>query len=397
MTDDPHKAHAASPVYSEGEIDLRQLARALWVYRVLIAAMATIGLLASLAAVILTTRTVSQTLFLTPDLSLKDYKQYESVLDNEHRVRQFISAAGLQGTYSEQRLLKLFKSSGGIWTAMQPVFSLTGRDEKAFDIKTDEVSGLVGFQLTMPRGKPEDKPPILGLAEYLRSTIVEVDLQSVALEECAKFQIREQELRNEQIRADFKTRQQQERADSIRALIAANPGSGALDNRQVVSLKDGGEKFLSPMAQLMAAEIDIADMRVETHKRLRDRTAAEIKKAYYCRAKKMLRQPRLGQGYLAQLKSIGADVLKDFDSNADVVEQTVNELEIQRQDWEDKYLERARFVASTNGVEKDVRITGIGTALALGGLAGLLLGALLALLIAWWHDNRDAVVHPTEG
>jgi hypothetical protein len=396
MTASHRKPVADQPIYNEDEIDLRQLARALWVYRYIIVAMLALGMVAGLVFSLLTSARVSEALFLTPKLALADYKQYEAMLDNEQRMRQFIEIAGLEGSFSASRLLKLTLKPGAMWVAVRPVFSLTGRDEKTFDIRTEEESGLVGFHLTMPSGEGDQQAPIVGLSEYLRSTIVEVDLKAVTLEQCAKYRNREQELRNEQLEAEFKIRQQQARVAGIRKIIAATPNAAALDNRQVVSLEKGGEKFLSPLAQLMAAEIDIADMRVEKDKRLRDRTSAQFKKAYYCGAKSMLAKPHTAQETLAGLEAIHKDVFKDSDFNSDVVEQTSNELEIEWKDWQGRYLEQMRFVVSPEGHEREERLIGLGLSLGLGAVLGLLAGMLLALFVAWWHDNGAYVTTHAE-
>lgn len=391
----PHDPGNPHPIYTDDEINLTQLLHALWRYRWVVVVLGVLGVLAGAWTSLSSTNYVSQGLFLTPGLSIAGYKQYESALGSEPRLHQFLKLNALEGTHSAKLLEGVLKRPGALSDAVRPVFAITGKDAKVYDIKTED-GGIVGIQLTLERGEKTEKAPVFALAEYLRSTMIELDFKDLMLNQCLDHQTKEQELRNEQIAADFSVRQQQSRADNLRTLIANTPGASNIDNRQVVSVENGGERFLSPTAQLVAAEIGISDMKIAEVARERNRVATALNKDFYCRAHDAQAEPMTGQNFFAAIKDIHAEVFKGQDLTKDIVEQTANALDIQRQSWTNKYLQRTRFVVSPEGAERRVRKPGLTMGVLVGGILGGLLGVMLALFLAWWHDNRDAVLAEDE-
>lgn len=381
------------PVYAGDEVDLRQLVRAVWRYRWVVVALGILGGLAGLGVSQLSTRYVAEGLFLTPSLTLDSYKRYESALGNEQRLLAFIRANGLGGTQTEQQLLRLANVPGALEKAVRPAFSLTASDAKAFGIETAEASGkLLGVTLRLERAELTAEAPILQLAEYVRHTMIEVDLADAILNQCLSFRGKEQELRSQQIQSDFSVLQLRQRAKHLRELIATIPGAASVDNRQVISLEGGGERYLSPTAQLVAIELGIGDAELEAVRRERDRQAVAIKKEYYCKGRELQKQAATGMAFLDQLAELHDKVLSNVDSEQDVVEQTAIGLSLEREAWASQYIERPRYVAAPEGAEQKRRNPERALGLALGVVMGGLLGLLFALGLAWWHDNRDSVL-----
>jgi hypothetical protein len=178
--------------------------------------------------------------------------------------------------------------------------------------------------------------------------------------------------------------------------VATIPGAANIDNRQVISLEGGGERYLSPSAQLVAIELGIGDAELATARRERDRQAAAIKKEYYCAGRELQQQAATGMAFLGRLAELRDTVLSEVDSKLDVVEQTAIELALERQAWVSHYIERSRYVAAPDGGEQERRSPGRALGLALGGVMGGLFGLLFALGLAWWHDNRESVLAADE-
>src|SRR5688572_6803114 len=122
------------PIFTGDEIDLRQITRALWRYRIPILLTTLLGTLVGGAASLLSTKYVSQGLFLIPDLTLLEYKQYEVLIDNEPRLLQFIEESGLKGTHTARVLERLVDKRELLAEAVRPVFTVTSKDLRLFDI-----------------------------------------------------------------------------------------------------------------------------------------------------------------------------------------------------------------------------------------------------------------------
>lgn len=389
-----HQSYPAHPIFPGDEISVSELVRALWRFRAVVVAFALLGVLAGSGVSLWSTSYVSDGLFMTPGLTLADFKKYESALINEPRLEEFIEASRLKDTPDAEQLRKLVRVPTRMTQAVRPVFELTGRDARTYDIgAAGESKGLVGVRLVMKRSELQGKAPVLALAEFLRSTVILIDLRRIFLERCMANRGRQLGLRNEDIEGDFAKTQLEAKAARLRELIASTPGARELTDRQVVSLDNGGDRFLPPAAQLVAAELGILELRLADFKRERDAVGVALKQRFFCEASAIqAAEPLTGRAFLTRIAALQKAVFEGQDLSDDVVEQTFNELEMLRQEWSDAYLERMQFVVPPDNAEVRLRDPRLSVGIMLGGALGLLLGMLGALLLAWWHDNRSSVL-----
>lgn len=389
------QTHAPAPL-DDDEIDLRKFIAVLWRQKVLIVVISVLGGALGLGASILSTKYVTEGIFLTPGISAGNYKHYQGILTSGARLRQYLHVSGNLTTPEGQLLDALAEIPGELTEIIKPEFAFTDRDSKTFGIKInpDDPGEMIGIRLSVAHPKPTDGKPLTLLAEYVRDTIIRVNSESAMLDRCANLRIREQELRNEQIANEFAITQVEKRVDNLRDIVARNPDANAIDSRQIVSLEKGTERFLSPAVQLVAAEIQIADMKLAEVRRERDRVASAIKRDYYCAAQQALQQPISSITFLEELKNIQTAVFQGQDKSIDIVEQTWNELDLERETWTATYLQGMRFAAPPEGTETKVSKPRKAIGLALGGILGGMLGVFVALIRAWWK-NEDVSPNTT--
>lgn len=386
-----------TPAIQDDEIDLRQLVTVLWRQKALIAGIGILGAVLGLGASALTTKYVSEGLFLTPGISASNYKRYESVFSSGSRLQQYLQITNQSTSVDGELLYQLAEEPDGLRDTLKPEFAFTDRDQKTFGvkIKDDEPGAMIGVRIEFAHKTPTGGTPVTLLADYVRDSIIRVNMEATMLGQCNEFRTREQELRNAQIQNHFAIRQEESRLANLREITARNPDASAIDNRQIVSVEKGTERFLSPAAQIIASEIQIADMKLAEVRRERERMASALKRDYYCQAQKSLQTPTIGKTFLGELKSIQAAVFQQQDKSIDVVELTWNELDVQRENWASTYLSSMRFVASPEGAEVKKRKPGLALGLVLGGLLGGMLGLFIALVRAWWRSGvNETPVRP---
>ncbi|MFT3760712.1 Wzz/FepE/Etk N-terminal domain-containing protein [Thauera sp.] len=384
--------NSQSVAYAEDEIDLRQLVSALWRRKRLIVSAGILGAVLGVGASLQSTRYVTEALFLTPIRSVGEFKRYEGVLTSGARLQQFLQSSGQSATPDAQILHALASNPERFRKSLKPQISVTDKDQKEFGIaarKEDELPLVLGILLLFEHDQPTNGAPIVLLSEYVRESIIRVGMEAVLLSQCTSFRKREQELRNAQIQNDFAIRQDESRITNLRRIVALNPDAGIVENRQIVSLEKGTERFLSPSAQLVAAEIEVADMKLAEVRRKRDRVSSGLKRDYYCRAQQALQHAASGRVFLEGLRDIQAEVFLDHDKQLDIVEQTWNELDVERENWIDTYLLGMRFIAPPEGSEIKQRRSSMVMGGVLGGILGGMFGMLLALVHAWWRGNDD--------
>lgn len=370
--------------YPFEEIDVRQLLTALWQKKITIACIGMVGVMFGIVASALSTRYVTEGLFLTPGMPLENYKTYVSFFSNSSRLQKYLNISGQADSVGGIFLNERVDSIGQI---INPEFVFSEADKNNFGVKiASENSGtIIGLRIEVFHDKPMGGAAVGLLGEYMRDSIIRVDLEGMMLSLCDGLRSREQSLRNAKIQNDFAIQQEESRLVSLRSILARNPDALTSGDRQVFSLEKGAERFLSPTTQIVAAEVYIADMKLQDIKREREKISSAIKRDYYCQAKDVLQLPVMGGTFLAKLKDIQVAVFHGYDKSIDIVEQTWNELDVERERWLANYLSRMRFVASPEGAETIHRKFGYLLGGILGGLLGVVSGLLLALVLVWWQ------------
>ena len=389
MTERNNEAPQLPPLATNNdEIDLRDIAHMRWLKRWLIAGLALVGAALGVAASLSSTRYVSEGLFMVSS-SVDAYKRYESVLLNGPRLEQFLQQSA--DPEAAAALRPLVDNDTALRKAVKPEFGFTDKDAKALGVQSEAASTLIGFLLRHEHATPIGGAPVVMLSEFVRDTIIRIDMEAQMLAQCNSFRTREQTLRNEQIQHNFEVQQQQQRIGTLKTLIERRPDVIVPDSRQIVSVEQGSERFLSPLAQLTAAEILVADMRLAEALRARERTASALKRDYYCKAQQVLQEPIGGRTFLEQLNVIQTAVFEGKDRSADIIEKTWNELDVERANWTNTYLSGMRFLASPDGSEVRQRKPGIALAVVLGLILGGMIGVLVALILGWWRGHPHGV------
>lgn len=378
-------------VGDEEAISLIDLVRILWRRRWLIGGLTGLGALLGLGASLASLRYVSEGLFLT-DIPIEAYKRYENAVLNGPRLVQFMRKNGLENAETSARLLKLAGDTAAFGKALQLESSFTDKDARALGGQTGQENRLF-FRLRYESPEPAGSASLVLLGEFVRDAIIRVDMEETTLRQCNGERVREQSLRNAQIQNAFDIRQEEARAATLRTLAARHTEASDRNARQIVAVDKGTERFLPLTAQLAAAETLIEDMRLADTARERERQAAALRRDYYCKAQEALRSRPGGRAFLAELGKIQQAVFAGKDRRDSVVEQTWNELEGQRQDWVNTYLEFMRFAVPPDGAEMRERKPGIVTGVVLGVILGGAFGIFWALVLGWWRGDR----HETEG
>lgn len=394
----------------DDEIDLRQLFHTLWLHRKRIAFIALLGALVGVGLSQWSTKYVSEAVLQLPQkkelldpqktsneglqvplISAANYKRYESVLLTGANLEKFLQRNPQAPQGSVALLEPMVNNPTGLREAIRPEFSFTDKDQKALGVKSaaTDPGAMVGLRLSIEAASPTEGAPLFLLADYVRDTILRVDMETAIFDGCLQSQTQAQALRVEQLKDEFKASQEERRAKTLRSLVGRTPGQQ--DGRQVVTIDKGSERFLSPAAQLNASEITLSELRLAQVNRDRERTASALKQAYYCDSTSQLQKSLSAQALLDVLNTQQAAVFKDKAKDGDIIDQTASELELQRDNWANNYLRGMRFVSSPEGSEVKTRKPGRAMGLILGALLGGLLGMVFIFVRQWWRDNKSII------
>ncbi|MEI6662355.1 MAG: hypothetical protein WCL01_09525 [Comamonadaceae bacterium] len=382
-----------SPPPEDEEIDLTQLLHTLWLQRLVIASIATAGALFGGLAGQFSTKYVSEGVILTGDvINASSYKRYESILRNGSNLEKFLERSPQLNKDTASVILGVSESPSGMQELIKPEFALTAKDQKLFGINNanEKSDAMIGIRVKFEGNVPSLGAPIVVLGAYIRDTVLRLNVESGITENCLKNQAFAQSMRIEKIKGELAIKQEQARAKTLRSL----KGSSAGGVSQLISIEKGGERFLSPQAQLNAVEITISELMLEQVTRDNEVNISEIRKAYYCKAMQTIDKPTNMGAVLAEMKVIQEGIFKDLDSSKPFVVQAANEFELERDGWDFGYLRGMRFISAPENSEIKVRKLGIAMGLLLGAMLGGLLGIVFAFARKWWQSHQSEITKP---
>lgn len=273
--------------------------------------------------------------------------------------------------------------------AIKPEFAFTDKDQKSLGVKSasNDAGAMIGIRILFESDSPTLGAPVVALGDYVRDTILRVDMEAMIFEKCLQNQTMDQSMRIEKIRDDFKITLEEKRAQTLRALRSTDKS----DTRQVVSLDNGGARYLSPQAQLNAVEINISELKLTQANRDNEVKLSELRKAYYCGAKSVLEKPINTPEIIVEMQKTQDSVFKDLDKKDPIVLQAATEFELQRETWSVSYLKGMRFVSPPETSEIKTRKLGRATGLILGTLLGGFLGILFVFIRNWWKSHQSEI------
>ena len=378
---------------SDDEIDFASLIRTLWLDRKTILVIGIIGCVLGLLGSQFSTKYVSEGILQTGSLiSASNYKIYEDALSNGTYLSDYLKSIDSQNStikrHAVQLLSDLSLSPIALKKSIQPEFYLNEKDKKTLGVstKSDESGSMIGLKLKIETNEPTNGLPLALLGDYVKESLLRLELEKTVNTLCLANRSAERSLRIAQIQDEFQTKLELARAKTLRGL------SGKGDEvRQLMSIEKGGERYLSPQAQLNAVEITLSELQLAQIRRERELKQSTLRKAYYCEAVNSLLKPLQASAQLEAFQQISDGIFKDQDNSSPAIEQTLAELYMQRISWGNGYLRSIRFVAAPEQSELKVRGLSYGT----GGVLGALLGAMLAVLFVfmrnWWKSQQAAI------
>jgi len=396
---------ATDPKPDNDEIDLASLVQPLWIERKMIILIGVIGALLGLLASQQTTKYVSEDVLITSGvqtnvlggisndgkvnkISGSNYKYFEEFLGNGLNLATFLDVNSQVDPKSAKVLSALSLSNEGLKKAIRPEFSITDKDKKAFGVTSNnEESGtIIGFRLKVETSESSNGMPLVLLGDYVKDSLLRLELENAINAQCLQNRSVVGSLRIAQIKDEFQTNLELSRAKTLRGL------SGRGDEvRQLLSIDKGGERFLSPQAQLNAVEIKLSELKLAQVTRERELQQSALRQAYYCEAVNSLLKPVQASAHLEAFQQIQEAVFKDQDKLNPIVDQTLTEINFQRDMWSNNYLRSIRFISPPELSESKVRGLPLGAGLALGALLGGLIAVFFVLMRNGWKSHQAEI------
>jgi len=327
-------------------------------------------------------------------ISFAEYKRYSPALADRTR---FLEYSARTKRFSDQELNTIrgaIAGSEALGKWIHPLFTITKADVKEAAETPKDANQFTGVIIDVALNSDQlANNLVIVCGSYVRDFVVEGKIYDLILPGLAKAVT---DLTGKQVdilRSKFDLERLKQRRTELQAVADRyRSAERETQQRQVISTQDGGERYLSPVTQVIGVEAQIIEANSDLSVLERDVQRLTVLIDYYKDARKRLETAKLGE-QLAAIQQAFADLQrqKDLASEAarDAAESIRGELE-QLSSYNNDYLR----MAATPSARSQLGSIVVWAPLLLATLIGFLLSALTAIVLAWWGRNRSAVIGP---
>ncbi|AVS73410.1 hypothetical protein [Paracidovorax cattleyae] len=206
----------------------------------------------------------------TPQMSLDQWRRLLPMLSDRQLVAATLADASLPDG-AAPRLQRPFQQPR-YWSTRVGYRSTVGRDDIREQINIDPKKiGALGLEVSLNvRDEAAAAQQFAVIASHIRQVMLWGDLREYldrlrqeVLEQRSQLQI-------EQIRRQFAIEQGQKQVEDMHRLLQQYPELRRSEVNTVVSVGDGGGRYLSPLAQIVALESTMSDTRSQLRKGVRE-------------------------------------------------------------------------------------------------------------------------------
>ena len=316
----------------------------------------------------------------TQYVTLSEFRKVLAAYSTEPSLQEFQAATKVQGAAANRLLAQSSKSA--FWTGVaSPVLPFSRRDAREFgDLKDAASNALVGIDLkTDARTGPVSEEMLAVMGEYFKNALIRERIRAWILRHGGEAPAMKSALQAEIIDSKAKIDAMGRRIQDFKAILARYPDAGKIDARQVVTITEGSDRFLSPLVQLIAAETSITQLRETIARKERQVRQLEFQQRYFDKAAEALDATPLVASLIPELAALATRKFDGVDENAEWAREVVFRIQADVNGF--------ATAQKSFGVRREPRLAQVASRdplrlAAMGAGAGVLLLGLIAFLRA---------------
>jgi len=228
----------------------------------------------------------------TKYVTLAEYRKVAAAYSSQAALREFLAASGKRGPAVDRLVLQA--QQPGFWDAVAtPVLPFSRRDAREYgDLKDAASDSLVGIDLATNARTPEvasEMNSIMG--SHFANALIRERIHTWILKNRGDAPARQKALLAEVVEGQMKIEATNRRIQDLKAILVRYPDAVKLDSRQVIAITE--DRFLSPLAQLVAAESSIAQRKETIARKEREALQFDLLARYFAQAEEKLQSTPL--------------------------------------------------------------------------------------------------------
>jgi hypothetical protein len=323
---------------------------------------------------------------------------YKSSSPQFFNPNRFQLIAGQYKAFGDEELKKIkddLKRSEDISKWIKPVYAFAREDAREFaNLPQDESNAVLGLNLAYEADSPENAFTYVSfLGDYIRDCLLYVTLYNYIMDEYSSTAAGINKIENEIIGIQFELLQNTNKIKDIRKILSNYPESEKMESRQLVSVQEGGSRFLAPVTQLVGIESTLADLRRDLAELQRAKEKQTIRAEYFSRAfNELVANVKQGESLFQLLKKIKDEVFTGKDFSQDEVKEVFNNLSIDLQTFDFTFLQNSRFISGPTIAAAPIKPRKA-LIVIVTFITSFFLFVVLAFIMHWWQSNKKTVMY----
>jgi LPS O-antigen subunit length determinant protein (WzzB/FepE family) len=342
------------------EIDLYEYLRVIWKWRWLIAIGTIVATLAAIPAAYLMRTYKSQGVLrlseaLKPEeltkiseqgskeiiVSLPEYKIYSAALTDSQAFLEYLNRHELFSS-KEMASIQNLRMGPALKDNINPLYAYTENELKSLRPDEQLVSAI---QLSWDGPSPEQAQRMVdALGLFVKDTIEQKIMEKYVNRAYQQAYSNVQEFERTLIDLRFSLEQKEQKLTELRKIAQRTPRGEQLSNREVVSVEQGGYRFLPPSTQMVAVQVEVADTNLAIADTERQLKINRLRLEVFTRMKDFL-QEKVAGNLFNRLEEIKGEFFQDKDVTNDEVLIVRNEISADFAQFKYRFHDVLQFVS----------------------------------------------------
>jgi len=331
-------------------------------------------------------------------VSIPLFKNSSSMFTNPNRFLSYAHSMKWFSDKENRRMAQQFQEAQHIQKWVDPLYAFSKEDQKQLAaVGSNMNNAVLGLNLAYEGMSPQKAARMVSFfGRYVRDCLMYVTLFNYISDNVSEAHIVLQKNENNLSENRFRFEQQEKKKEDIRAILGKYPDAARVEIRQLVSLQDGGARFLSPVTQLVGIESAMADLRREAAELRRNREKLQLRVEFFDAGKAALSQANeKGELLFQKLQTAHRELFAKKDLKRDPVREVFNELSVDQQSFDRTFNLAYRFISGPTVPTRHVKPHRAIIVLVSFFLAGVFFVGL-SLILAWWQSHKRAILADTK-
>ncbi|MCX5882784.1 MAG: Wzz/FepE/Etk N-terminal domain-containing protein [Deltaproteobacteria bacterium] len=285
-----------------------------------------------------------------------------------------------------------FNTSENIKKCIKPMYTHSKEDTREIgNLPSDQKNVVIGVELSYEADLSQKAHDVVSfLGDYMKNCLNYIKVFNYIQDGYNNADSELTKNENAIIANHFQLLQYTNKALDIQAIMKKYPESAKIEDRQLVSIQEGGYHYLSPVTQLVGIESNLADVRRGLADLERAKEKLMLNKEFFSNCMDMMEKAdKNGDFLLSQLPIIKNDVFKNKDLNKDATKEVFNNISIEIQNFE-RIKTNHLFISGPSIPEKPIK-PNKRVIVMVTFFASFFLLVMVTFILEWWQKNKEII------